>query len=91
MPPEKFTIPDTVLVRELQSESVLLDLATETYFGLDDVGTRFWQALSQTCSVDSACDMLAAEFDVERSRLESDVRAFVGELARVGLVHVAQE
>jgi hypothetical protein len=91
MPPEKFTVPDTVLVRELQSESVLLDLATETYFGLDDVGTRFWQALSQTHSVEGACDVLAGEFDVERSRLESDVRAFLGELARAGLVHVDQE
>jgi hypothetical protein len=32
-----------VLVQELEGEAVLLNLASERYFGLDDVGTRIWQ------------------------------------------------
>jgi len=37
---DKITVPDTVLFRELDGESVLLNLKTESYLGLDDVGTR---------------------------------------------------
>ena len=33
--------PDT-LMQELEGESVLLSLASERYFGLDEVGTRIW-------------------------------------------------
>ena len=36
---------DEVLFQELQDESVLLDLKSGVYFGLDIVGTRIWQLL----------------------------------------------
>ncbi len=38
--------PRHVLVRALDRESVLLNLETERYFGLDEVGTRMWQLLN---------------------------------------------
>ena len=82
--------PEGVLVRELQGESVLLNLESESYFGLDDVGTRMWQALASTSSVDAAFKMLLAEFDVEPDRLRSDLAAFVDTLAEAGLIRVSQ-
>ncbi|MBG9389079.1 PqqD family protein [Caenimonas sp. DR4.4] len=87
--PSPFHIPDTVLVREMQGESVLLDLATETYFGLDDVGTRMWAALTSSASMDAACDLLVKEYDVDRPRVEADLREFAGKLAAAGLLSVA--
>jgi hypothetical protein len=38
------SVPDDVLMRELDGESIILDLATKNYYGLDDVGARMWQA-----------------------------------------------
>ena len=38
---------DLLLAQELAGETVLLDLASENYFGLDAVGTRVWQLLNE--------------------------------------------
>ena len=39
---KRFISPD-VMVRQVGGESVLLDLKTERYLGLDEVATRMWQ------------------------------------------------
>ena len=36
-------VPAHVLIRHLEGESVLLNLDSERYFGLDATGTRMWQ------------------------------------------------
>jgi hypothetical protein len=41
------SISKDVLTQELQDETVLLDLDSENYFGLDSVGTRIWQLLNE--------------------------------------------
>ena len=77
-----------VLTRELRGESVLLDLATERYFGLDEVGTGLWRALTGGATVEEALQALEGEYDVEPSRLRSDVANFIATLAEAGLVDV---
>jgi hypothetical protein len=41
---DRVTVPDDVLISQLQEESVILNLDSERYYGLDDVGTRFYQS-----------------------------------------------
>ena len=53
----RVTIPDGVLVQELQGESVLLNVNTENYYGLDEVGTRIWAVLSEAPSIAAAVDV----------------------------------
>lgn len=84
----RITVPDGVLIRELEGESVLLDLNSASYFGLDDVGTRMWAALTNTGSVREAYDALLAEYAVEPDRLQSDLGDFLGRLSELGLIHV---
>jgi hypothetical protein len=79
-------IPESVLTREIDGELVLLDLRSETYFGLDDVGTRFWAALAQHATLPEARRALLEEFDVEPARLERDLARLLGELEAHGLV-----
>lgn len=77
--------PD-VMVRKVGEESVLLDLKTERYLGLDDVSARFWDLLTGGGTVQSAYDALLTEFEVEPERLRQDLDDFVQELVRFGLV-----
>ena len=88
---KRVEIPEGVLVRELQGESVLLNLDSECYFGLDEVGTRMWGALTSTADVEAACDALLVEYAVERERLHSDLLAFIETLAGEGLVRVVAD
>lgn len=82
------SVPEGVLVRELDGESVLLNVQTEKYFGLDEVGTRMWAALTRSGDVESACEALIEEFDVEPERLRADLEALLGELVGHGLLNV---
>lgn len=79
-------IPEDVLVRELGGESVLLHLGSEIYFGLDDVGTRFWLALTAGPDFAAARERLLGEYHVEPHVLEEDLQAFARMLCREGLL-----
>jgi hypothetical protein len=61
----KVHIPDDVLVSELDGESVLLKLKSECYFGLDEIGTRFWERLLSTHSIGGSYQAVLPEIDVE--------------------------
>jgi hypothetical protein len=75
-----------ILFQEVAGEAVLLDLASETYFGLDAVGTRIWQLLHDQVNLRAVFDSLLNEYDVEPARLEDDLLTHVAQLADAGLV-----
>jgi hypothetical protein len=80
------TISPEVLFQEVGGEAVLLDLASETYFGLDDVGTRIWQLLQEHGELMAIRDRMLEEYDVEAARLEEDLLNHIEQLAEAGLV-----
>jgi hypothetical protein len=80
------TISRDVLSQELAGESVLLDLASESYFGLDAVGTRIWQLLQDGADESGLVDALLDEYEVEREVLERDVADLLDRLAEAGLI-----
>ncbi len=86
----RVSVPDGVLVRSLEGESVVLNLKTEKYFGLDEVGTRMWTLLTDARNIQAAYDSLAAEYDVEPAQLRTDMEKLIGELVEHGLLTVSQ-
>ena len=84
-------VPDTVLFRDLDGETVILNLDTESYLGLDDVGTRMWTALTNQPSIQAAYDLLLAEFDVSPETLRADMERLIGEMLGHGLITLKDE
>ncbi len=84
----RITIPPGVLSRELSSQSVLLNLNSERYFGLDDVGTRMLSVLTNSPTVQQACDTLLEQYDVDAEVLRRDLLDLIGKLAEHGLVEI---
>ena len=84
------SVPDGVLIRELEGESVLLNLNSESYFGLDDVGTRMWAALATARTLQGAFEILLAEYDVDPAQLRADLGTFVEKLSELGLLRVGE-
>ena len=74
---------------DLAGEMAIVNFANGVYYGLDPTGARIWTLLRDALTIEEVCDTLAGVYDVERSTLESDVRAFVGDLAAQGLVEIA--
>ena len=83
---DKLSVPEHVMARRLGEDCVMLDLASGTYFGLDPVGARFWELVSNGSTVPEACEALSHEYDAPREQIEADVAALVKELAANGLV-----
>jgi Coenzyme PQQ synthesis protein D (PqqD) len=77
-----------VVTRRLDDELVLLNLGTEDYFGLDEIGTRMWEVLSSAPSVQAALDQLLLEYDVEAARLRRDVEKLLSQLIDHGLIEL---
>jgi hypothetical protein len=66
----------------------LLNLDSECYFGLDEVGTRMWAALTSTPTTDAAYEALLEEYDVEPEQLRADLAGFMDSLAASGLIRI---
>ncbi len=84
----RVAIPTGVLIRELDGESVLLNLESERYFGLDEVGTRMVLCLSEAVSIQAAYETLLAEYDVDPGTLQQDLQTLIQDLLAHGLVEV---
>ena len=61
------------LIADVQGESVILQIETGQYFGLNEVATRIWQIIQEPVCVESMLGILESEYDVERTMLLTDV------------------
>jgi len=86
---DAFSIPEHVVAREVGGETMLLDMASGTYFGLDPIGGRLWQALEEGGTLALACDRIEADYAVERTKLEGDVMALAASLLESKLLDAA--
>ena len=75
-----------VIAKMVGSEMVLLDYDRGIYYGLNPVGARVWQLLSDGSTVEQVIDRLTDEYDVARAALEADVTALLRELEAKELV-----
>jgi hypothetical protein len=81
-------IPDDVVFRVLGDEAVILNLASGVYFGLDTVGTRMWQLMSEHESTETVVEALLAEYEVEKKQLRCDLDDLIRQLSDKGLMTI---
>ena len=86
---DRVQVPEGVLISNLQDESVILNLDSERYFGLDDVGTRILTVLTNSDSIQTAYESLLAEYEVDHAVLRADLVALIESLLQQGLVQVS--
>lgn len=76
-----------VVAREVGGETVLLDLSSGTYFGLNEVGNRIWFWIeTDGCTLGEISERLHSEFDVSAKDAQSDVFALAQSLVEHGLL-----
>ena len=86
---DRVRIPDDVLISRLQEESVILNLDSERYFGLDDVGTRILSVLTTADSIENAYESLLEEYEVDSHVLRQDLLALIESLLQQGIIEVS--
>ena len=86
---DRLIVPDEVVSREIGDETVLLDLAQGTYFGLATIGSEIWSKLEEDgITLEEACDLVLEKYDVDRETAENDIRALFADLLSNGLAVV---
>ena len=85
---QKVSVTPDTLINIVGEESVLLNLKSESYYGLDEVGTRMWTALTTSDSIEAAYEMLLAEYDISAEVLQQDLQGLLENLIQHALVSV---
>ena len=82
----KGSIPEHVVFRAFAQETVVLNLLTGKYHGLDPVGGRLIELLPRAATLRAAALQIAEEYDRPVEEVEADVVEFCRDLQERGLV-----
>ena len=83
-------IPTYVLFTLLGNDAVLVNVRTNHYFSLDEVGARLWDLLSKEKPLREVYHALLDEYGVDPAQLEQDILELINLLEENGLVEVVQ-
>ena len=86
-------LDDIVIVRgedkistELDGETVILDIGSGVYSGLDQVGTTIWNALEKPARFGDVVQKILAVYDVDQVQCERDLIEFLNSLSENRLI-----
>src|SRR4029077_17889817 len=86
---DRLVVAADVVSRDLEGETVIFNLDTGLYFGLDPVGTTIWNRLREASSLREVLTDVLAEYDVAPDVAAADVLRLAGEFVSKGLVQLA--
>ena len=81
-------IPPHVVHRTFARETVIVNLESGMYHGVNHVGGRMLEILEQVPNIRIAAEKLAAEFDQPLDTIEADLCAFCSDLLERGLIEL---
>ncbi len=77
---------DELLTTVVDGELIGMSVEQGACYGLNTVGTRIWGLLAEPRTIDSLCEQLTAEYDVEAGDCLNDVLDLAENLRAEGLV-----
>jgi len=89
-PTARVRLANDVLMQKVGDDAILLNLNTENYFALDEVGTRVIDTLQESDSVAQAVQKLVGVYEVDEGTLTKDAVRLVEECEQHGLLHITQ-
>lgn len=68
---------DAVVWREIDGETVVLDLGSSRYLSVNGTGTVLWPALVRGTTLAALADLLVSSFGIDEEQARVDVAAFL--------------
>ncbi|MCM1981264.1 PqqD family protein [Lyngbya confervoides] len=87
-PESKVVAAPNQVSSELAGESVILNLQTGLYYGLNEVGAYIWQAIQSPKTIAEICQAVMQEYDISTADCEADVQDLLKDLLAAKLVEV---
>jgi hypothetical protein len=82
----RLSVPPQVISRVVGDETVLLDLESGMYFGLDGVGKRIWESIGDGLTLGETAAAVVSEYEVDEGQAQADVIEFARDLVERGLL-----
>ena len=76
---------------DLGGESVILNMKTGVYHGLNEVGARVWDLIEKPKAVKDIKQVLLEEYEVEADVCTDDLFSLLNSLKTAGLIKVTNE
>lgn len=83
-----FVRSDALLTAEVDGEVMAMSIDRGVCYGLNRVGSRIWELLAEPQTVNSLCEQLLREFEVEPAECLTQVGELIDRLKDEGLVTV---
>jgi Coenzyme PQQ synthesis protein D (PqqD) len=83
-------VPKNVVYREFAHETVILNLDTGKYHGINRTAARMLDVLQQSPTIRAAAESLAEEYGQPVDRIETDLVAFCAGLLERELIAVVE-
>jgi hypothetical protein len=84
--PEAVEIGEAVIFQSLEDEVVILNMTSQQYYGLDDVGARMWHLLVEHHDVEVVVAKLKDIYDADESKLRGDLQSLIQKLIESDLL-----
>jgi hypothetical protein len=76
------------LSADLDGETVILNVQSGIYYGLENVGMRVWTLLEKPIAVSKLCDILSNEYEVQPGQCAAEIMALLEQLLQAGLIEI---
>ena len=85
----RISVSTNLLVSHVADEVVILNCSNETYYGLNETGSRVWNSLTKGNSILDTYEILLMDLKVKNEILLRDILILIEQLAARGLVEIA--
>ena len=85
----RVVVPESVIAREVAGETVILDLDSGTYFGLNPTATDMWRAIAAGGSLGDALAIVERAYEVDPTVLRDDLLRLTEQMLRRRLISLA--
>ncbi len=79
---------ESIVVQEMGDDIVILNLNTEHFYELKEVGKRIWELLSENNSYLSTFEAILEEYEVSEEQLHADMTNIIEGLNKAELIEI---
>ncbi|MDD3775749.1 MAG: PqqD family peptide modification chaperone [Sulfurovaceae bacterium] len=87
-PQAKIKRIENIIASPMDDELVMMSMENNAYYGLNKVGRKIWELLESEQTLDTLCDELLKQYDVDRATCYRDILVIVSKMEEAGLVAV---
>jgi hypothetical protein len=84
-------VPAHVVFRDMAQETVVLNIESGRYHGIDPIGAHFFEVMRSGDSLAKVATVLAGDYKQPLDRIQQDLAAFCDRMNQLGLIELEPE